>query len=200
MRKKTPYETGGFAFSDEKMMEKAIKESEGVEFVKSRIDMQNPEAVLQIYRQTVERQLFETPVGYAFLYELQEYLKTSTSIEPEYIPAIPVVSKSEETQQEKPKKEKKKKETPVRETKIQNLNYKSRFRTSLSVNIILLLTIIGMFAVAATSGNVNILNYENELIEKYEMWESELEEREDRIKEREAEVREAVSEAETAEQ
>ncbi|MBO5302696.1 MAG: hypothetical protein J6A92_01450 [Lachnospiraceae bacterium] len=194
MRKKTPYETGGFAFSDEKMMEKAVKEAEGVEFVRSRIDMKNPETVLQIYRQTIERQLFETPVGYAFLYELQEYLKTSTSIEPEYIPAIPVVNKSEEAQLEKVKREKKQKEKPAREKKIVNVNYKGRFHTSFFINIIMLLMIIGMFAVAATSENVNILNYENALIEKYEMWENELEEREDNLEQREAELREAVKE------
>ena len=170
------------------------KEAEGVEFVRSRIDMKNPETVLQIYRQTIERQLFETPVGYAFLYELQEYLKTSTSIEPEYIPAIPVVNKSEEAQLEKVKREKKQKEKPAREKKIVNVNYKGRFHTSFFINIIMLLMIIGMFAVAATSENVNILNYENALIEKYEMWENELEEREDNLEQREAELREAVKE------
>ena len=38
----------------------------------------------------------------------------------------------------------------------------------------------------ATSGNINIVNYENALVEKYENWESKLEEKEEQLKEREA--------------
>ncbi len=38
---------------------------------------------------------------------------------------------------------------------------------------------------AATSGNINIINYENALIEKYEIWETQLKEREEKLKERE---------------
>ena len=48
---------------------------------------------------------------------------------------------------------------------------------------------IGMFAVTATSGNINIVNYENALIEKYENWETQLLEREERLKERENALR-----------
>ena len=59
---------------------------------------------------------------------------------------------------------------------------------SLTVCVILILMIAGMFAVTLTSrNNVNILNYENAIIEKYENWESELEEREKQLREREAE-------------
>ena len=42
-----------------------------------------------------------------------------------------------------------------------------------------------MFAVAATGDHVNIVNYENKLIEKYENWEAQLKEREALLKERE---------------
>ncbi len=41
----------------------------------------------------------------------------------------------------------------------------------------------------ATSDNINIINYENALIEKYENWETQLNEREDRLLEREKELR-----------
>ena len=36
-----------------------------------------------------------------------------------------------------------------------------------------------------SSGNINIVNYENALIEKYENWEEQLDEREEKLKERE---------------
>ncbi|MBO5371360.1 MAG: hypothetical protein J6A75_01430 [Lachnospiraceae bacterium] len=182
MRKRTPYETGGFAFSDEKMMEKAAKEMEAVSFARNKIDMQNPESVLQIYCQMIERQLFKTPVGYAFLYELQEYLKTSSVIDLEVIPSIPIVEVYETAKEEpKDKKPREKRTKAVHETKVQNVDYKKRFHTSFSINILLILTVIAMFIVAGTSDNINILNYENALIEKYEMWEQELEEREEAL-------------------
>ena len=78
----------------------------------------------------------------------------------------------------------------VTEKQVKNLNFKMRFRASFAINVILLLIVIGMFAVTATSGNINIINYENELIEKYESWEQKLEEKEEKLKEREAAVRE----------
>lgn len=192
MRRRTPYEAGGFAFSDEKMMEKALKEAEGIRYVKQRTDMQNPEMVLQVYCQMINQQLFETPVGYAFLYELQEYLTAIPSIRNEDIPAIPVTYFSEESREKKkpelvPTKTKTKTKV-IRHTKVQNVDYKPKFQTSFTINIILLLIVIGMFAVTATSGNINILNYENALIEKYEGWENELTQREEKLREREAAI------------
>ena len=74
----------------------------------------------------------------------------------------------------------------VTEKKLQNVNFKTRFRASFFINVILLLIVAGMFAVTATSGNINIVNYENALVEKYENWESKLEEKEEQLKEREA--------------
>ena len=58
----------------------------------------------------------------------------------------------------------------------------------MSVCAVLLLIVIGMFAVTATSGNINIVNYENALIEKYEHWETQLNEREEKLREREADA------------
>ena len=54
-----------------------------------------------------------------------------------------------------------------------------------TIGVILFFIVVGMFAVTATSGNINIVNYENALIEKYENWEEQLDEREEKLKERE---------------
>ena len=51
-------------------------------------------------------------------------------------------------------------------------------------SLILLISVVSMMLLAATSDNVNILNYENKLIDKYSSWEQELEEREQAVKER----------------
>lgn len=51
-----------------------------------------------------------------------------------------------------------------------------------------------MFAVTATSGNINIVNYENALIEKYENWETKLKEKEEKLREREQSLRSEAAE------
>lgn len=193
MKRETPYETGGFAFADEETMERAEKEAEGVRFVKNSTDMKDPQNVLRVYTQMIDQKIFETPVGYTFLYELQEYLTAIPSISNEDIPAIPIIRSAESDQQSRRTKSKeervpvtKTRTRIVRQKKIVNVDYKARFRTSFTANIILLLIVLGMFAVTATSGNINILNYENAIIEKYESWEIRLNEREQKLKEREA--------------
>ena len=51
-------------------------------------------------------------------------------------------------------------------------------RFLLSVNIVLIIIVIAMFAISLTSGSTTILNYETKIINKYEEWEQELDERE----------------------
>ena len=46
------------------------------------------------------------------------------------------------------------------------------------MNIVLIIIVIAMFAISLTSGSTTILNYETKIINKYEEWEQELDERE----------------------
>lgn len=184
--KKTPYEAGGFAFPNAEMMEKAKKEMQGARYIKNSADLSNPQMVYDVYCQVIGQELFETPVGYAFLYELQEYLRVNPAINSREIPAIPVAAPAgagKERKQEAPVRTKTRTKV-VRKEK--HADYKPWFFTSLTVCAVLLAIVIGMFAVAMTGDHVNIVNYENALIEKYENWESQLKEREDRVREREA--------------
>ena len=188
----------GFAFPDEKMMEKALKEAEGIRYVKNSADLTDPQVVFNVYRQMVNQRLFETPVGYSFLYELQENLWTNPAISNDTIPPIPVAAVSKDA----PAAQRARAEQPpsvprirtevktkiVHKTEVKNVDYKIKFKAGMSVCAVLLLIVIGMFAVTATSGNINIVNYENALIEKYEHWETQLNEREEKLREREADA------------
>ena len=179
---KTPYETGGFAFSDRQAMAKARREEEGIAYIKSSADMNDPKMLYEVYCQMIGRQLFETPAGYAILHEIQKELKKNPVTKDREIPAIPVIGmrggdsagkKAQGPPQAAPR------------TGAKNVDYRLRFRASATVGVILLLIVVGMFAVAATGDHVNIVNYENKLIEKYENWEAQLKEREALLKERE---------------
>lgn len=196
--RRNPYEAGGFAFPNGEMRDKAQREIDGIRYVKEHTQMDDPETVLKVYCQLINQKLFETPVGYHFLSTLQEYLMSVPYFMTENIPPIPVTApkgsqrsvQSIGEQRGAGKENVKVVKKVVTEKQVKNLNFKMRFRASFAINVILLLIVIGMFAVTATSGNINIINYENELIEKYESWEQKLEEKEEKLKEREAAVRE----------
>ena len=71
---------------------------------------------------------------------------------------------------------------------MRNIDYKVRSNLFGITIIILALCVILMFIIMGTSGTPTILNYENKLIDKYETWEQELEQRETAVKERERQL------------
>ena len=171
---------------------------EGIRYLRTKLDRDNPEQVLLVYNQAVDQQLFATPVGYYFLKELQDFLITIPFIKDEDIHRITITERMTETFEKSRKKtaqEKKKQavkqyedDRKLREKKIQakNTDYKARFAVALVFVFLLLAMVIAMFTITFLSkDNVTILNYENQLINKYEDWEKDLEERERVLEERE---------------
>lgn len=191
------YEAGGFVFRTKKEAELAQREIEGTKYLRQKLDMENPNAVFSIYQNLIEQDLFETPVGYCFLKELRDYLLMIPAISNEEVLAIPIRYPQTEEEVKKQKKEQKKEEQRKerqrekekaknkKEQKKEGKNYKGRCQFFMVTSLILLISVVSMMLLAATSDNVNILNYENKLIDKYSSWEQELEEREQAVKEQE---------------
>lgn len=191
------YEAGGFVFRTKKEAELAQREIEGTKYLRQKLDMENPNAVFSIYQNLIEQDLFETPVGYCFLKELRDYLLMIPAISNEEVLAIPIRYPQTEEEEKKQKKEQKKEEQRKerqrekekaknkKEQKKEGKNYKGRCQFFMVTSLILLISVVSMMLLAATSDNVNILNYENKLINKYSSWEQELEEREQAVKEQE---------------
>lgn len=179
------FEVEGFVFESEELAKKAQKEAEGIKYIKAQTKMNNPDVVFDLYNKVLQKKMFDTPVGMAFLIELQEYLKTIPYIKNEDIRPIPI--KKPVVVEKAPKKQVVKKETKSSE-------YKGRYHFFLYLSGILVLIIVGMFAITYFSGNnINILNYENQIINKYEHWESELNAREAELDVREAELNKGVA-------
>lgn len=191
------YEAGGFVFRTKKEAELAQREIEETKYLRQKLDMENPNAVFSIYQNLIEQDLFETPVGYCFLKELRDYLLMIPAISNEEVLAIPIRYPQTEEEEKKQKKEQKKEEQRKerqrekekaknkKEQKKEGKNYKGRCQFFMVTSLILLISVVSMMLLAATSDNVNILNYENKLIDKYSSWEQELEEREQAVKEQE---------------
>ncbi len=185
--KKNGIMINGFCFENEKEAAQAKKEADGVRYLREKINTDAPESVLGIYNKMVQQRLFETAVGYTYLGELQEYLKSIPFIDAEAILPIPVQHPVlEESIQKKRRAERK--TTPETQIQVQNFDFRKRYQAALYVCLVLFLCIVGMFAVSISSSSPTILNYETKLIDRYEQWERELEEREAALKEREKEI------------
>ena len=175
MAKNSAFIVDGFSFEDEDLYKEAKKEAEGVRYMKARVNLQYPERVLQIYCRMVEQNMFQTQVGYAYLLELQDYLYTMPQISNDDVPPIPVrtivrVSDASGTTE------------ALRE---ENRKSRGAFRWSVIVNFFAAAVILVMFAIAMSSSSPTVLNYENELQNKYASWEQELKEREAAVSQKE---------------
>lgn len=163
----------GFEFETEEEAKRAQKEKAGIRYIKENTDMNNPDIVYKLYMRLNKPDTFSTPVGLAFLVELQEFLHTipyikNEEIRPIYIGKSGRISKS---------------------AKKEILVYKRKFHIALFFAIVLSISLVSMFAITCISGHSPyVVDYENEIIDKYEGWQQELEERETALDEREAQT------------
>ncbi len=178
---KREYIVDGFLFLSAEDAAAAREELKKAQYLERHLQYQSAEMVLQLYRKALADRTFQTPVGLAFVNELRGML-IEAGVEEFEIEPIPVyydVTRNkmrsgfepiEEKEDEKPEKG------------------ISRFGISVIVNIVLALLVGGMFYVAMTGNNPNILNYKNSIVNKYAAWEQELTEREQAVREREKEL------------
>lgn len=185
------YKVGGFTFSDEETARKAAKELKAVEYVLEQLKNADDTMVFKAYNQILDKKMFKTEVGISFLNQLRMNLLNCGSFDSKMIRPIynlendnadiPVAS-TKVDKKEKPKVEKKVKSvsTDKEINKLKRIN-----SILLVVCITLFLCVCGMFYINSTINSPNILNYEQQLIDKYSTWEQELNDREQALRQRE---------------
>lgn len=166
----------GFQFETEEAAQKARDELQGIEVVKNKINMRSPENVLEVYNKLIDKRLCKTPVGYSYLHDLQKYLQNTNTISKESIREIPIEPIRRRVVKEFQNAGEIKRREEITE-------YRDKFRTSLFFNLIFGIAVIIVLYLATTGDSINIINYENKIIDKYESWEQELTEREAAVKE-----------------
>lgn len=186
------YQVEGYSFESKEIAKLAKKEAEGIKLMRAHINPEDAESVLQLYKKLISNDLFQTVIGYTFLKELQSFLRMSPGIKAEDIPLIPVYDKQEDAAHLENYRETLRKNNTQKqdeETNAKLVRYRNGFYVSVFFSVVFVLGIIGMFLIVYFSGNnINIFNYENELINRYEVWEQELDEREKELDQREEEV------------
>ena len=193
------YVIDGFTFKTKEDYLKAKNEYDGVAYMKSRTNMNSPANVFSVYKNLIEKGVFNTPVGISYLYELRSILLKSN----DYADAvaqmpIPVAASSSKGKFSFGKK----KDELTKSDVIKNMKkydiesvYRNRFISSIFVIIFLVIIMVVMMIITKNSDNINILNYKNRLDAEYAdredtliKWQNQLELREEVIKNKEKEL------------
>lgn len=175
---KREYIVDGFLFFSAEDASAAREELKKAKYLKRHLEYHSAETVRELYRKALEERTFQTPVGLAFVNELRERL-IEEGIEEFDIEPIPVYYDVTLNKMREGAAKEEKEEAPRKEA--------NGLRLSVALNVILGLLVAGMFYVAMTGNNPNILNYENAIVNKYAAWEQELTEREQAVREKEQE-------------
>lgn len=169
----------GYTFRTEEDAKLAKLEEQKVDYIEQRLNYNRPEKVLAVYRKALEEKTFQTPIGTGYLEKLHDFLENNESVTEE-VPPIPLEAYFSKTVREQtaPARQRvkpaKKKDT-----------LKTKYRISVMLNLILILMVAAMFAIAINAKTPNMLNYEKTLTNKYAKWEQELNEKEKQIREKE---------------
>lgn len=178
-------EVDGYLFLNSKDASIAELEEKKIKYLTERIDYSNPEAVLKIYQKAIHDRIFKTPVGIAYLKDMQAYLLKQDEIPKEEILSIPLYQNygGEIRESVSPVGDAYKKKAEKKEQK-QTSNY----RISILLNILLVITVIAMFVITLNASQPNILNYKKVITNQYAQWEQELTQREQAVREKEREL------------
>lgn len=201
------YIVEGYEFDTKEEAVAAKKELEAVRYMAQKTEGCTPEAAYKIYNRLTEDNVFKTDIGYDYLRALEEYLLQNgmfdvpdddagaaagdeeaaygnteeqtvakDSINPEDIGFISTAK------DDKPKTE------PDYEIRLKKV--RDKLKVSVFFNIVLAIAIAAMMYIASTSSNINIINYETKLQDKYASWAEELRQKEAELKDRENRINE----------
>ena len=177
----------GYIFTDRENGSIAREEIQRINYISSKMNEDNPEAILSVYNKMIESNTFLTPVGLEYLRQLQAYLYKRAEIDDDRIQDIPVqVSYVDIHNRYNDKKDAEREQMGQRRKRIKT--FRQEYKTSLLVNLVLILMIIAMFIIVLKSDTPNMITYENAITNRYASWEQELTERESRVREKEAEL------------
>lgn len=177
----------GITYRDPQEAKKAKKEWEGIQYILAENNMENIETVLTVYNKLAERNILKTEVGAKFLRELKERLLEAKEIENQRIYGL---QPEDEQWLRVRERDKAKKEELLMQKNKKNADsyYRQKYYHSLILNFLLIAAILIMAYITLNSNHVNILNYENTLLNKYASWEADLQQREAELNAKEREL------------
>lgn len=177
------YKIGDFTFDTIEEAKAAEKEAKAIAYITSQMKSDEPEDVLALYCQMLEKDLFHTKLGLSFLEDLYQDLLKQKALDGKHIPPVIKVERSEKTKSKSKSQTRGRKINSVTEKELKR--YKKLTHILTVVCVTMAIIIVGMFVVNVSSQHPTILNYEQKLLDKYAGWEEELNQREEELIKRE---------------
>ena len=183
------YTISGYSFSNKGDYERALKEKEAISYIVANTNMADMKSVLKVYNRSVEKKSFQTVLGLEFVKNMRKSLINSGIVSEDTIQAVPVppasgsktVKADSSITQDMAEKYK--------------LAYENEHagRTIRNMAIVFLVVIIGAMIFITYNSKYSVFTYftdyktnmENELVDQYQEWRNELEEKERELDERE---------------
>ncbi len=168
--------TGGYLFSSDKDYSDANEEQESIHILRAKTDLSNPRTALKLYNKLVENRTFHTVIGFVFLKELQDTILNSGIVKAEELDGIYIPAQAGNNEVNA---------SVLEKYKLLTERQKVRGRNSRIINLFLVFTIFIMIMIALYTDKTKYAELENKVIDRYSVWEEELNNREQRLMKRE---------------
>lgn len=166
---------------------KARKESDFVRQIRAKTDLSDAKTALKLYNKLIHENYFNTIVGYAFLEELRDTILEENAAAEETLADIPVKETEGIEKEEVPL-------IPVRKDRFKKM-YEGQvlLNKKLKIAVFALVLILIGFIVINFKFEYSIFTYftnykanmEEELIDKYKNWESEIQKKQEQLEQKE---------------
>lgn len=172
-----------FTFESREDYDRAEKEMEFINQIQEKVDLTVGENALKVYNKAVSDKMFETVIGYLFLDELRQVIIAGEVASADSLADIPVKFSQNSGTDVIQKR-------PSSESRVQRMYEGQRLLNhKLKIAIVALVVLLAGFVIINFRFEYSIFTYftnykanmEEELIDKYENWQSELEEREQKL-------------------
>ena len=178
------YVVDDYSFTTRTEYDRALKEKETIEYLTANTNMSDMRAVLKVYNRAVEKKSFQTVIGMEFVRNMRKRLIGSGFVSEESIEPVPVSAVKEMSYaddksmaQSRAKKYKEAYEEVSAGIKIRNIIIAALVIIIIAMMIITYKTKYSVFTYFTDYKT----QMEEELIDKYEKWEKELDEREKKL-------------------
>jgi len=194
------FKVDGYQFDSKADYEQALREQSTIKNIREKMNLSDPKIVLSLYNQAVSKRTFKTPVGYAFLKKLRDALISSGIVDDSTLNCVPVVAEEalasarKRTSKAADKKTSAVSSRGVSDSRLQT-QYENEKKRRIALSFVvagLIAAIVGIFVLTFRSKYSYITyftdyetNIRNEVIDEYEEWKQQLDDKEKELDERE---------------
>ncbi len=173
----------GFSFNDVSDAELARQELKTIKYIDDNINGKSAETIMQVYKGALEKRMFRTPVGYAYLHDMQKRM-VDGGIDVDEVPGIPMYQSFGAGSLDDERTSR----TVTVNTRKKRDELRDKNRNLRIINIGLLVLIVILFLISYTGSNPTVLNYRTAIENEYSSWQQKLDEREKAVREKEREL------------